>query len=593
MRNPKFWWCRNLAGGVSGWIMILFLFTMFLSTAGCELQPVDDPLPADPVSRNDDTDQAPTVTLGEDYQLPAWAEPDDYSGYVASRDLPRPEGSLKVENCWLSWADLEPEQGVYNWQMVENRLAAAEAGGYQLNLHLQSITLGGGDPDLGIVVGPKVPGWVVDEFALAEDEIINLGWEFDLLIIPGWRQDIREAFQNLILAFGERGYPQSPQIASAYIHGLSPSRGEEFWMTQPALTILEHEHGFSPQILEEWITSRLDAYAQAFAGQTHKLVWVGKQGSWRYLNSGEYAETALNLVQHAWDLGAGNRSSAIEYYNEWLEEPALGQEIDSDGYLLVDESIAPLNSVRYFGDENEEYGPNWVWRFGSQEGEPLRYRFSLLRALQMRMRFLWTSEAAEAINPGLSTYTAMSLGKTPEDSPDAWAYLRESPINSADTPSHVVRNLERWLMQRDLPGGMTVPAQRTYREFNAGSNYQGNADSWYDDIARRTDLASGNTDIFFALDDRFHVDGTVQIKVEILDDSPAEWHLEYLDSHRALAATPSFTNSDDGQVKTVTFTVDDASFTNGLANGMDFKIVCEGPGDVTVRWVRLIRMDEP
>ena len=274
--------------------------------------------------------------------------------------------------------------------------------------------------------------------------------------------------------------------------------------------------------------SRFDAYADAFAGQTHKLVWVGKQGAWRYLSGGRYADLALRLVHDAWALGAGNRSSAIEYFNEWLNEPALGQSVDAQGYLHTDESLAPFSSVRYFGDENEEYGDAWTWRYGSRDGEPVRYRFSMLRALQMRMRFLWTGEAAEAINPPLSTYAALSFGKTVETSPDAWAYLRETPSTTYETPAAVIRNFERWLVQRDVPGGMTVPAQRTFRAFNAGGNYQGQPDTWYDDLARRTDVAEGSPHICFDLDNRFRVSGAVQIKVEILDDSKAYWHLEYM-----------------------------------------------------------------
>jgi len=544
-----------------------------------------------------DPDMAPVndvaVVMGEDYSLPSWAHPAPYSGYIGSRILPRPEGSMRIENLWLSWADLEPVRGQYNWELIETRLAAAAAGGYQFNLHLQSITYGGGDASLGIVVDRKVPDWFEEEFGLTADEIINLGWEFDLLIIPGWRPEIRAAFNDLIRAFGERGYPDSPQLASAYILGISPSRGEEFWLTPRALERLEQDHGFNPAVLDAWISSRFEAYGEAFAGVTHKLVWVGKQGSWRYLNRPDYSDLALRLVHDAWAMGAGNRSSAIEYYNEWLNEPALGQSVDDNGYLQVDESAAPINSVRFFGDENEEYGENWVWRFGGQSGERQRYRFSLLRALQMRMRFLWTSDAAEAVNPALSHYVGMSLGHSVDTSPDAWAYLRESPVNTFHTPAGVVRNFERFLTQRDLPGGNTVPAQRHFREFDAGSNNQSIASGWYDDLARRTDLASDNPYIFFDLDDNFAVRDGVQIKVEILDNSSASWHLEYLSRQNEPAATNVFHNRADGKIKTVTFTLEEPRFANGLSNGMDFRIACDGPGDVAVRWVRLIRQEAP
>lgn len=578
----------------SGWILLVLISLISLTSIGCatEEPEMETYGSSTPVIRHIQEPDVITAIEGEDYSLPDWCQPEEYSGFIGDRDIPRPEGSMKVENWYVSWAYLEPEKGQYNWDYVDQRLAAAAEGGYKLNMHLQSITYGGGDDSRGIVVSRKVPDWVLEEFDLTEDDLINLGWEFDLLIIPGWHAGISEAFNDLIRAFGERGYPQSPQIASAYIHAISPSRGEEFWMTQSALDVLEDGHGFNKDSLDGWITSRFDAYGDAFAGVTHKLVWVGKQGAWRYLSSGEYADLAMRLVEDAWAMGAGNRSSAVEIFNTWLNEPALGQEVNENGYMTVDESLPPMNSVRFFGDENEEYGEEWIGRYGSLAGEPLRFRFSMLRSLQMRMRFLWTCPEAEVINSPLHYYVGMSLGKDVNNSPDAWSYLRESPVSTSNSPVAVVKNFERWLTQRDFPRGMTVPTQRTFREFYAGSNHGAGPDQWYDDLARRTDIESGNDFIYFDLDDRFNVSGAVQIKVEILDDSQTSWHIEYTNTQHNLTSTDAYPNQGDGMIKTVSFTINEPSFLNGLENNMDFRIVCDGPGDVTVRWVRLVRMNE-
>ncbi len=578
----------------TGLLMAIITFS-FLICSGCEVEN-DDIEPYCPIVPEEDRsslEDAVSVVADEDYSLPDWVQPEPYSGYIGHRDLPRPQGSMRIENWWTNWAELEPERGVYNWEYVENRLAAAAAGGYQLNLHILNLTYGGGDESRGIVVNQAVPDWVFEEFDLSEDDIINLGWEFDILIIPAWKVEIREAYNDLIRAFGERGYPQRPELASAYIHAFSPSRGEEFWMTQDALNTLERDHGFSPSVLDDWISARFAAYGEAFSGVTYKLAWVGKQGAWRYLNSGEYQDLALQLVHDAWDMGAGNRSSAVEFFDLWTREPALGQDTDDNGCLIVDESLPPMNSIRFFGDANEEYGEDWTWRFGSTAGDTHRYRFALLRTLQMRMRFLWTSEAAEMINPPLSNYVGMSLGKNVENSPDAWTYLRETPTTAFFSPAEVFRNFDRWLVQRDLPGGMTVPTQRTFREFNSGSSQRIGPDQWYDDVARRTDVASGNPYIFFDLDDRFEVNGPVQVKVEIMDDNEASWHLDYTNINHQVVSTEVFSNSGDGNVKTVTFEISQSSFLNGLDNGVDFRIACDGAENVTVRWVRVIRMNAP
>jgi hypothetical protein len=582
--------------GLMGTLGAGFLVPLLLSfCAGCEVVDNESANPNTPRSstpRGSLTEMDVTVVLGEDYSLPEWAEPEPFSGYIGDHQLSRPEGSTPIQSWHVSWRDLEPERGQYNWAEVESRLAMAEAQGYKLNILLTSITHGGGNDDLGIGIESKVPDWVIEDFGLTEEHIIDLGWEFDQLIIPGWRYGIRTAFNDLVRAFGEQGFPQSPQLATCYILGISPSRGEEFWLTQEALDILESDHGFSVNVLDDWMTSRFEAFEEAFAGVTHKLAWVGKVESWRWVGEGRYLPLAQQLVEDAWAMGAGTRSSAIEKYNEWLIEGSMGQDVDEEGYLTVDESLPQFGSARYFGDENEEYGEEWVWRFGSMAGEAQRYRFSILRSLQMRMRFLWTSEAAESINPPLSRYCAMSLGKSVENSPDAWAYLRQTPVRAYFHSSGFVKNFERFLMQRDLPGGMTIPAQRTHREFDAGSNHNSSPDMWYDDIARRTDVASGNPYIYFDLDDRFEVEGSVIIKLEILDDSHAAWHLEYHDPNLGLVLTPEFANRADGQVKTVSFAIPEPFFDNGLDHGMDFRLNCSGPENVSVRWVRVVNLDQ-
>jgi len=405
-------------------------------------------------------------------------------------------------------------------------------------------------------------------------------------VIPGWRPEIRDAFNDLVRAFGDQGYPEHELIASTYIHGISLSRGEEFWLDQTTIDYLELNGNFSPQALDDWITSRMDAYAEAFAGVEYKLAWVGKYGVWSYCETA-YADLALQFVQHAWDIGAGNRSSAVERYHLWPNEPALGQAVDENGYLTVDESIPPIAGERCFGDENEEYGDAWVWRFGSRAGEAQRYRFSMLRALQMRTRFLWTSTAAEEINPPLSVYAEYSFGKNVHTSPDAWCYLKETPVGTYVTPAGVIRNFERWLLQRDVPGGVTVATERVEREFNAGG--EGDAGDYFDYVARRTDIANDNPYIYFDLDDRFSSDGPIAIKVELRDSSSTSWWIEYMNADSQLTATPAQETTADGEVRTVTFTISDAQMTNGLPHDMDFRIVCGGSGDLSVRWVRLLR----
>ncbi len=552
---------------------------LFAALLGCEsLEPLDDGTPRNP---------SLAVTEGEDYTLPAHVTPEPYSGYCNHPAPDTRNTGTVLSDWWVGWDELQPSRGFYNWGLVDQRLAQAAAEGKRLNIHLLSITWGGGSPQHGITVDPRVPAWLMDKYELGESDLINLGWLFDLLVIPGWQAEIQAEFRSLITAFAARGFPAHDNLGGMTIHGISASRGEEFWLTQDVLAMLEQHHGFSSESLHDWISNRFQVFADAFGDHAYKLAWVGRVGAWP--GNGAYEEVARDLVIESQALGFGNRNGGIENFHQCLNEPELGWDVDETGHLVVDEIVPVIADVRYFGDENEEYGPDWTWRFGPTTGDAHRYRFSMLRALQMRLRFLVTSDEAEGLNPALSRYAGLSFGKSIEISPDAWAYLKESKVYTGVTPAGVIRNFERWLVQRDHPGGVTVPCERVDRRFNAGSIGNTMDGAYWDFTARRSDVAGGNPYMYFHLDDRFVTTGPVQVKVEVRDTGRASWRLEYTDAAGGVLTSESYTGLGDGEVRTVTFTLTDAAFVNGLSYGADFRIACDWPGDVVVRWVRVVR----
>lgn len=578
-------------------LLVLTLMLILLLVCGCEIieapaAPEDPPIeqpgdPGDPGDPDPPSRGGPAVVLGADYALPDWVAPEDFSGYVDHPDAGDPDLGPSYRNLWVHWADLEPARGHYDFSIIDRALGEAESGGYRLSLQIMSVVCGGSDD-----IPSSVPAWIFDEFDLTEDDCVNLGGNWQLRVIPAWREDIRTAFNDMIRAFGAAGYPQRESLGASYIHGISQSRGEEFVLEPYQVTRLENEAGFSAQVMGEWIRSRMDAYAEAFGARMQKVAWVGKMGIWHYSGQ-DYADTAWDLVQYAWSLGAGSRGGIVELYHVALDEPALGQSVDADGYLHTDETIPPLAEGLYFGDENEEYGDDWTWRYGDVAGETERYRLAIFRALQMQVRFLWTGASAEAVDSPLSRYARLGLGKTVENSPDAWACLKESAVGVWITPAVRVKNFERWLYQRDVSGAMTVPTERFDRDFNAGSIGDTDEGAFYDDLARRTDVANEQPAMCFDLDDRFTTTGDVEVKVEIRDDNRASWHLEHADAAGSLVSTPSFTGEGDGAIRTVTFTLDDFRFANDLEHGMDLRIVCDGSEDVTVRWMRVVRLTRP
>jgi hypothetical protein len=531
------------------------------------------------------------VTTGEDYELPAWADRTPHTGYV---DYPRQDDSSVDDGqrgLVLTWAQLEPARGQYDWHLLDTALARAGAEGYSVQLYILGNVRSASSASRSIVVPSAVPEWLFTEGVLTEADCVNIGGPFAMRVAPSWRADLNAMFNQLVLQLGERGYAADPRLGSVYIHGISGTLGEEFWLDGLQISLLAAQAGFTAQAMSDWIESRFQAFATAFADHEDKVAWVGIVGSWAYVDPA-YGNVARRFIQDAWQIGFGTRCGGVENYHALITEPAFGCSVDPDGYLLVDDSIPPIASSRYFGEENEAYGDSWTSLFGSRSGDAQRYRFSMLMAMHERVRWLWTSGPAEEINPPLSQYARFEFGKTVYDSPDAWAYLSETPAVTFFSRPGVVRNFERWLVQRDVPGAVTVPVDRVYRQFNSGCQEE-RAATYYDDTARRTDSASGNAHIDFGLDDRFAIQGPIWFKVEIRDNSRAAWHIEYANSRGGLGSTDAFGGRGDGQIKTVTFRIADADNRNGLDNGMDFRIACDGPGDVTVRWVRLVRESQP
>jgi hypothetical protein len=247
---------------------------------------------------------------------------------------------------------------------------------------------------------------------------------------------------------------------------------------------------------------------------------------------------------------------------------------------VANEQSPIIAQNRASGDENEEYSNEA--RFGPLETFAHRYRESMLRALQMRRNFLWAEHGNWLINPPLLHYVALELGQTIRTAPDAWSYLRESKVNQG-----TFKNFERWLFQRDVAGARTLPAERVDVP---AQMYEYPASSRYDFTARRTDRASGQTQIRFGLNDAFLSGGPhrVAVKITYLDRNYANWALAYRNSAQRTVTRPVWCGN-TGKVKTVTFIVTDAMFNGQGYKGTDLLIEAK-KGDAVIRLVRVIKL---
>jgi hypothetical protein len=291
---------------------------------------------------------------------------------------------------------------------------------------------------------------------------------------------------------------------------------------------------------------------EVFHGVEYKLalMFAGPLGP-----TPEFKKATAGLVDYAINKGVGVRAGGIDFMHSLYIAPAWASKLEN-GYCVVDDTNPVIAERRFRGDENEEYGKYWEWRFGPVEGYPYRHRICTLRGLQMRQSFQDVSPATLELNPELNEYTRIVQGYTRDFAPDAWAYLRETYPGRG-----TVRNIERWLLQRELAGSRTVPAERIDR-FRVPGDAKGKN---YDFDARRTDLANGQRSMLFQLDPVFWPKPSPAIvKVTAMDRAKTAWRLAYLDGKGALQRTESVSLSGDGTRKTVTFQLPELAATRSL-----------------------------
>lgn len=513
------------------------------------------------------------VVDGWDWSLPPGVEPDPSSGILVNERKVGPDfpGRLSRQVNW-SWRLLEPEEGRFDFEPLRKAvLETSRKGKYAVELHVRaSVWELRHFPDEADY--PKgwerhkersatAPRWL-KRYGIPLREMRkrgkdNIGTPFQVVNLDIWHPDYHRRYVRMLRKLGESGIPRMPEATWVFVHLWSSSRGEE---------------GAGPpagdprrKLFEE----RLRAWAAACEGVERKLCIV----------SHNEADLAL-----ATRLGMGQRNGFVEMYMMHCDNPTLGQSVDPDGYLVADEACPLIAENRASGDENEEYVPAaHVARFGPVSGWPHRYRESMLRVLQMRRNFIWAEGGPDLVDPPLLCYVALELGRNRRTAPDAWCYLRESVIGRGQR-ARPVKNFERWLYQRDRPGGRTVAAEKVAVQRQIGHHPA----HQYDFTARRTDRADGQVVIAFSLDDGFlgARPDPVAVKITYRDRGDARWALVY--------ATPkgeqrkTMTCGDTGKVRTATFFLPGARF---VAEGMvpDFRIEALD-GDAVISFVRVIKL---
>ena len=518
------------------------------------------------------TANAPTIAPGWDWSLPEGLKPVPYSGFVTwGAKIADP--SITVNGVHISWKSLNPAPGQYDWKPLLDAIEKNRAAGIRTGIHLMGVE------------HKLVPDWIIEKYKppVVDVPVLQENQPWRLKTVPPWIPEVDRAFHDFLAAFGKTGIPQREEVVYGYIHGISPSRGEELSLRPQDVAIYEKVSGLTPQVFGDWLRRRTDAMLLAFKGVEYKLAWMSGNAVGP---TQAYKDANKDLWKYALDHGTGIRGGGIDFQHGLFNAPAWGCGISADGYALVDDENPTIAQHRFRGDENEEYGKGWEWRFGPVEGHPYRSRICWLRCLQVRQNFQMVSKATLEQNPDMNQFVLLSQGRTRDNSPDAWAYLRECKLGK--NKPQPVKNIERWLVQREVEGSRSVAAEKVER-FKLSQDPQGVN---YDFDARRTDRGTGQDGLAFQFDKVFWPKPAPAIvKVTYTDRAAAHWRLVTSNSAGKTIQSDPVANTGDNQLKTATFQVAGLSATGAFPGKMDFRLVTEGPGDLTCSMVRVIKAD--
>lgn len=571
------------------------------------------------------------VLDGEDWSLPSWVQPKPYSGYYAmsgatSTPTSTPHSLIKYYGTTMTWADLNPEPGVYRFDHIQRWLDLARARNAKVLFRLKA-SLVESTTEEGMVSKQSrmIPEWVTTThnpptFYTIND--VNAG-NIKKYAAP-WNAGVQAEFHRFLQAFADAHLIEQDEFLAVYLHGISKSTGEEMNIDSATFTQQAIAAGMTPEVFVKCWKDRMGWWHDV-TGDTysHKVIWVGSG------NIAGFSYDQVDLDNHALGLGFGTRRGFIEnYFYNRIPPPLAGQRYEN-GYVISDWN-ALLRDGRYFGDENEarEYNPN-----GNPGANPpvppipqdvldVYTRAPYFRAAQIGMNFLWVSNNTitwathePATGAGVPKWFTLVAGKGPQQSPDAACWLQETQVKAASSGSPQTiapwKNLERMLMQRDIEGANTVADEKVDFRYTDAQGNAGTVDvQGIDDNnrhvfrARRTNVGAGQRNIAFTLERDFRESLVypVQIKITYRDKTNALWSVRQAVAGNTTVELGTVQGEGAGLVdplwRTATFTVSQPFVPGALDvagapyGDIDFVVqVAEGQTeDVSVQFARVVRV---
>ena len=389
--------------------------------------------------------------------------------------------------------------------------------------------------------------------------------------VPIWKPCIwRKLLRTYRELFVRRGLRADPDLRFVYVPGAFTWAEFDYDMIDAAV----RTQGLTWREYRRWYRRMLRDLVAIFGPYRSKLVFTGEDYPY-----GPFGRRDDLLARDAVVAGMGIRTGITEVFDNHLSQvPAYGTTIAPDGHMVTDDGWPLLDGTRVAATENECY------RACGFDVKDLAYaiRMSNLKALQLRMNWIYVVPSDSYLDryAPFWEWVRLELGRTATTTPDAWAFLRDAEDRywTDELPTFpfarrpYVRNLERWLVQRDVaPDGIAARGSDVRRgevDPENGTAYEGlRARSLYLDLADSVRQRSS---------------APVEVKVTYLDRGP--WHLEYAGG---AGRTSTITGSGSGRLRTATIALADATFDDSLPGSTDLRIVGEG-ADVEVQFVRVV-----
>lgn len=550
-------------------------------------------------------DQEPSE---DDWSLPSWVTKTANTGLY---DYPSKIQNPEAFTVNLTWKEINPREDEFNWNKLETALAQNKP--VWVRIFASDVV--------------HTPDWIREKYkdlpimqykhegGAYKDTINN----FSLgRFHPLWHYGFETEYKKLLISFKQKHFMANPNFIFMY------APGAWRWNEWAVFFVADIDRsGVTPDVFFQWFCRHIDDYVDAAEGYQHKFLFTGEPHMDRCENNTKWSlklndvpQGKNRMVDYAVSSGMSVRIGAQEYYNPFSNIPSWGAPAKTIGginYQVIDENH-PLhrNSKRIIATENEGVGDNSML---PGTNKYFFMKMATLKALQLRMNWINTSDRSYLLAPKVVEYARMSMGKKAENSPDAWVVLREwqdptylddtlpeysENLNITRTDYNQInlffknakfpyRNWERWLSQREvLPDGLTKPTQKVESKAQVvkwnGLNFE----------AIRTDRLSGNDYIYFDVNETFAKKNCkkIEIKVTYLDNNTEKWWIEYnaLDGN-SYKKTNIINNENNNKWKTITFRVLDARFINSQNGKMDFRIYNGGKQDIQVRFVRIIKSE--